>query len=69
MIEAGYTLTQLASEYGCTTGNLRQRIARGTLTAIKVGPLWVVPFDEVQRFLTVARHSSLSRRDRGKGLP
>jgi hypothetical protein len=45
------SLEQLAAEYGCSTANLRQRIARGTLTAEKFGRVWVVQVAEAERLI------------------
>lgn len=61
MIEASYTLTQLAADYPCTTGNLRQRIGRGTLKARKIGPVWVVTEAEYRRVMA-ERDAPKSRR-------
>jgi hypothetical protein len=49
------TLLELATAIGVTTATLRQRIARGSLTARKVGPVWVVDPAECDRVIRAGR--------------
>jgi excisionase family DNA binding protein len=44
------TLTQAAEQLGVTSSNLRQALARGRLHAERIGPIWVVSQDEVDRY-------------------
>lgn len=53
------TLNDAAAELGLNAATLRQSIARGAMTAEKIGPrLWVVSRREVERY----RAESLGRR-------
>lgn len=54
---AGYrTLRQVADLVGLRQADsLRQRLARGTLRAVKVGTLWLVPPEEVARVVAAGR--------------
>lgn len=52
----GYvTLAALAADLGVNPATLRQRIARGTLAAEKVGTLWLVPLGEADRARALGR--------------
>ena len=44
------TLNQAAAVLGLEQSTLRRQIARGSLRARKVGPLWVVTVDELDRY-------------------
>lgn len=50
-----WTLRQLALELHVTPDSLRQRVARGTLAAEKVGTVWVVSDHEAQRAIRARR--------------
>jgi len=58
-----WTLRQLALELHVTPDSLRQRVARGTLAAEKVGTVWVVSDHEAKR--AIDHHvAEVSRRAR-----
>jgi hypothetical protein len=50
-----YTLRELATAIGVTPDSLRQRIARRTLHAFKLGPNWFVTRDEYMRAVAARR--------------
>jgi excisionase family DNA binding protein len=50
-----WTLVELAAEVGCTPDSLRQRIHRGTLSAVKTGRDWLVRESEAQRVIRARR--------------
>jgi hypothetical protein len=51
-----YTLRVLAEAMGVLPDSLRQRIHRGTLQAVKIGPLWLVPAAEAHRVASNLTH-------------
>lgn len=60
MTIAGFlTLSELAGKAGIAQATLRQRIARGTLKASKVGPIWIVSNREANKL--VARRAAVAK--------
>ena len=49
------TLRQLARAIGVAPATLRQRVARGSLPARRVGPLWVVDVDVAAQVVRAGR--------------
>ena len=56
------TLAEAAADLGLDTSTLRRQIARGSLRARKVGPVWTVSRREVDRY----RAASLGRHQNRK---
>lgn len=57
---ADLTLVEAAEELGLKPDSLRWQIKRGKLRAKKVGPIWLVPRREVDRY---------ARENRGNHAP
>lgn len=56
------TLTEAAASLGVAASSLRHQIRNGKLTATRVGPLWVVTAEEVERYRreSLGRHQAAS---------
>lgn len=55
ILDLPVTLAELATAIQVRPATLRQRVARGTLPARKVGPLWVVDADVAVRVIKAGR--------------
>lgn len=49
------TLTEAAEALGLSAATLRQQIAKGRLQAHKIGPIWVVTAEEIERYRSESR--------------
>ena len=47
------TLTEAAASLGLDASTLRRQVARGSLRARKVGPVWTVTKREVERYRSI----------------
>jgi excisionase family DNA binding protein len=63
------TLIQAAAILGVTASTLRQQIAKGKLTATKMGRDWFVTLDEVERYRAESRRAPSGAVDSGQATP